>query len=460
MHLVSDLQIHSPYARAVSKFMLIPEMVKWAGWKGINLLGTGDCTHPEWLTHLKEHLEEDGTGLLQLKGDATSVRFMIQGEISLIYSQGGRGRRVHVLIFAPSFKAIEQYNEKIAKHGKLRSDGRPVLGLSAKQALQYLLNVNNELGLTDDIDSPDYVKRPGMFMIPAHVWTPWFGLFGSKSGFDSVEECFEELTPHIRAIETGLSSDLKMNWRLSANDSLALVSFSDAHSAPNMMREATVLEVKEPTYANVAQALQNPLLPSSFTPDRFAAAKPDRGSVRVGNDRSSTRSGRHLPAKDDSGRRNYIAHTLEFFPEEGKYHYDGIAAKNLSFPPAETKRLAITDPQLLRQVTVGVLHRVDDLADRPEGYQPTNRPNCRYVIPLQEIIADCLGVSKQSKKVQREYERLVMTHTEFDILLNLSQADLTNLTGPALAESIVKMRAGKVVIQPGYDGIFGTIKIA
>jgi uncharacterized protein (TIGR00375 family) len=406
--ILADLQIHSPYARAVSKFMLIPEMLKWANWKGINLLGTGDCTHPDWLKHLKEHLIEDNTGLLASKTQP-ETKFMIQGEVSLIYSQGGRGRRVHLLIFAPSFQAIEHLNKKLAKRGNLLADGRPIIGMSSKQLLELVLETNEELQL----------KENGLFLIPAHVWTPWFGLYGSKSGFDSLEECFEELTPHVRAIETGLSSDPLMNWRLSKNDDLAIVSFSDAHSAPNMMREATILSVESPTYANIAKALQNP---------------------------------RNTGA-------NHIHETLEFFPEEGKYHLDGIADQNLRLLPSETARLQKTNPALAKKVTVGVQSRVEDLADRPLTYRPTDRPTYRSLIPLQEIIADVLKVGKQSKKVQGAYLSYIEQASEYELLVEKSKAELTTLLGDAVAWAVMAVREGKVAISPGYDGLYGTIKI-
>lgn len=421
MQLICDLEIHSKYARAVSKNMAVPEMTKWAHWKGINILGTGDFTHPLWLEELKQDLEEDGTGLLRSAKTDDTLRFMLTGEVSSIYSQGGKGRRIHTIMIAPSFAVAEAINERLAKHGKLASDGRPVLGLSCKQLLAYILEVNESFGLTDDITAHDYAQRPGAFIIPAHVWTPWFGLYGSKSGFDSVEECFEELTPHVRAIETGLSSDLPMNWRLSANDRLALVSFSDAHSAPNLLREATVISVPEQNYASIVQALQNPV--------RQRAAEPA------------------------------IVKTIEFFSQEGKYHYDGIATQKLRLHPNETAELRQSNPELARKVTVGVLSRVATLADRPESYVAPNRPDSVSMIPLQEIIADTFGVGKQSKKVQRCYEELVEKCPEYTILVDAPTDALRQLAGDDVASAILAVRTGHVTVEPGYDGIYGTIKI-
>lgn len=446
MQLICDLEVHSKYARAVSRYMMVPEMAKWARWKGIDIIGTGDCTHPLWLAELKEALVEDGTGLLQLRsdvynakghsngsnGDRVNPRFILTGEVSLIYSQGGQGRRVHIIIVAPSLQAVEMLNQKLTKHGKLASDGRPVLGLSAKQLLTYVLAVNADLGLTDDPADPAYRKgKAGLYLIPAHVWTPWFGLYGSKSGFDSLEECFEELTPHIRAIETGLSSDLLMNWRLSANDTVSLVSFSDAHSAPNLMREATVIAVQERSYGAISQALQNPS--SDLDP--------------------------HTVDPEKNQNKNQIIKTLEFFPEEGKYHYDGIADQKLRLSPAETAKLRQKNPALARKVTVGVLSRVEELADRPADYRPSHRPPGQSVIPLQEIIAAVKKVGKQSKKVQAEYERLVEQVTEYCLLTEASESELRSLAGDELATAILLVRRGDVKIEPGYDGIYGTIEI-
>ncbi len=432
MHLLCDLEIHSKYARAVSKFMDVPEMARWAKWKGIDVLGTGDFTHPVWLKELKAALTEDGTGLLRLKDDPDSrLRFMLTGELSSIYSQGGKGRRIHTIVVAPSFAAVEALIERVGRHGSLKADGRPILGMSCKQLLAYVLEVNDQLGLIGDPNQPDYLKKPGAYIIPAHVWTPWFGLYGSKSGFDSIEECFEELAPQVRAIETGLSSDIPMNVRLSKNDRLALVSFSDAHSAPNLMREATLIQANQLSYGAISQALQNPRKVADIA-----------GGVLT-----------------SGASNNGIIETLEFFPEEGKYHFDGIASEKLRLHPQETIRLRQTDPLLAKKVTVGVLSRVEALADRPEGYIDPNRPSYRSIIPLQEIIADVRGVSKQSKKVKTEYEQLVAQASEYEILVKMNEAELSEYVSQPLIEAILAVRSGEVEIQPGYDGIFGTISI-
>lgn len=427
--LVCDLEVHSKYARAVSSKMDVLEMARWAVLKGVDVIGTGDMTHPLWLENLRNYLEEDGSGLLKLKKEykinerpparRAFGRFMLTGEVATIFSQGGRARRVHVIVVAPGFTFVQKLNQRLSVYGRLASDGRPMLGLSCQQLLEYVLEVNQELGLTDDCTSSSYKNNPGGFIIPAHVWTPWFGLYGSKSGFNSLAECFGSLSSHVRAIETGLSSDIPMNWRLSAHDRLALVSFSDAHSAPNLMREATVVYVPERSYAALAQALQNPYVTGD----------------------------------------NIIAKTLEFFPQEGKYHYDGIADKGLSLHPTQTKKLWQTDPALAKKVTVGVLSRVNELADRSAEYKPKNRPSFISVIPLQEILADLAGVRKQSKRVLRRYEELVAAAAEFQYLVSMSEEQLRSVVDESLANAIMAVRRGEVAVQPGYDGIYGTIKI-
>jgi DNA helicase-2/ATP-dependent DNA helicase PcrA len=402
MKLICDLEVHSKYAHAVSKFMDVPTIAKWAKWKGIDVVGTGDFTHPTWRAELKAALVEDGSGLLRVKSDTSDLRFLLTAEVSSIFSQGGRGRRIHTILVAPSFVAADQISEQLGRRANLLSDGRPIIGLSCKEVLSIVLEA-------------------GGFIIPAHVWTPWFGLFGSKSGFNSLAECYEDLTPHVKAIETGLSSDIPMNWRLSANDNLALVSFSDAHSAPNLSREATVIQVTSRTYKEIATALQNP--------------------------------------RQAKGIEPAIVETLEFFPEEGKYHYDGIASSQLSLHPNERRKLEQSNPNLARKVTVGVLSRIEELADRPEGYRANDRPGYRSVMPLQEIIASTLGVSKQSKKVQAEYERLVVQANELVILLDQSESELRQLMSPALVDAIVAVRRGDVAVTPGYDGIYGIVEI-
>lgn len=384
--------------------MDVQTIAQWAKHKGIDVVGTGDFTHPRWLDELKDGLVEDGSGLLRLKDDASSLRFVLTAEVSSIFRQQGRGRRVHTIIVAPSFQAAEAINEKLGRHANLASDGRPIIGLSCKEVLSHVLEVGE-----------------GAFVIPAHVWTPWFGLFGSKSGFDSLAQCYEDLTPYVRALETGLSSDIPMNWRLSANDEVALVSFSDAHSAPNLAREATVVQLTSRTFTNLAAALQNP---------RRALAD-----------------------------NNAIIETLEFFPQEGKYHYDGIADLKLSLHPSERRKLALTDPALAKKVTIGVLSRVEELADRPEGYTANDRPGYRSLVPLQEVIASVLGTRKQAKRVQAEYMRLIELNSELNILLDLTPTALSRLVSAELAAAILAVRRGDVKVTPGYDGVYGIVDI-
>src|SRR3989344_4849765 len=318
MRAVFDLELHSKYARAVSKDMVPENMAEWAVKKGIDVLGTGDFTHPAWFKELKEKLEPAEPGLFKLKrlpqtefgARAKDARFLLQGEISCIYSKKGRVRRVHQLVYAPSFEVVEKINNKLNWIGNLKADGRPMLGLDSKKLLEIMLEAS-----------------PEAYLIPAHAWTPWFGIFGSKSGFDSLEECFDELTPRVFAIETGLSSDPPMNWRVPFLYERAIVSGSDAHSLTRLGREATILKA-ELSYAGIFDALR---------------------------------------ARDER-----LAGTIEFFPEEGKYHYDGHRLCQVSFGPEETKQRRGLCSACGKPVTIGVMSRVARLAapDRPIGWKP------------------------------------------------------------------------------------------
>lgn len=406
MRLIADLEIHSKYSRAVSKDATVENNALWTQYKGIDVVGTGDFTHPEWRKTLKEKLLDDGSGLLTLKPSvgvkqlrSQLPKFLLSGEVSCIYSKHGKTRRVHLLIYAPSFEAADGIAQDLSnKKGKLASDGRPILGMDAKDVLQIVLDHKGS-------------------MIPAHVWTPWFGLFGSKSGFDSLEECFEELTPFIYAVETGLSSDPQMNWRMEFLDDKQIVSFSDAHSSPNIGREATVFEVERPTYQHVLRALQTP------------------------------------------GRQNHIKRTIEFFPEEGMYHYDGHRACDFSCQPEESKRLKNLCPKCRRELTIGVLNRVDSLAKRKGNFTDPERPPYTKIVPLPELIAWVRDVGKHSKTVMNEYFDLVGKLSEFEILLETSPEDLKSFADENVIRAILAMREGHIDIKPGYDGVYGTISI-
>ncbi|MCH7493061.1 DNA helicase UvrD [Patescibacteria group bacterium] len=399
---VTDLHLHSKYSRAVSKNMDLITMARGAHTKGIEVIATSDFTHPVWFAELENNLDLQSNGLYLLKGDKQKTHFIPSTELSCIYSQGGQVRRIHLLVILPTLIDVAKFNALLTSEGgKLKSDGRPILGMSAEHIVELAKQISRE-----------------SMIIPAHVWTPWFALFGSQSGFDSIQECFGKQTRHIHAIETGLSSDPAMNWRLSQLDNLQIVSFSDAHSARKMAREATVLELQELSYTNIRTAIESP------TQD------------------------------------NKISYTIEFYPEEGKYHYDGHRDCGVRLTPAETKRANKLCPKCKKPLTVGVMHRVDDLADRHEEYQPTDRPPFKKIVPLQEIIADAFGMGVTSKRVQSEFDRIVeAVAPEFEVLLHTAAKDIAKVAEPMVVEGIMRIRDGQVHILPGYDGEFGTVQI-
>ena len=361
MKIAADFHVHSKYSRATSPLMDLENMDKWARIKGIKILGTGDFTHPAWSGQIKEKLEPAEAGLFQLKNIGSPTRFILTSEISCIYSKGGKVRKVHIVIFAPSVKSIEKINFELDKIGNINSDGRPILGLDAKELAKIVLDIDKDC-----------------LVVPAHIFTPWFSVFGSKSGFDSLEECFEDYTKYIYAVETGLSSDPAMNWRLSQLDRVALISNSDSHSAPKIGREANVFDT-DLNYQSVMDAVK------SKDPKKFL-------------------------------------YTIEFFPEEGKYHYDGHRLCDLSLSPQESKKYNNICPRCAKPLVIGVLNRVEELADRPEGFVPKNAIPFKNLIPLQEIIADSIRTSVASKEVLRLYNNLIVNlGTEFDILLEKEQ---------------------------------------
>jgi DNA helicase-2/ATP-dependent DNA helicase PcrA len=393
MQIYSDLHIHSHYSRATSGMMNIGELSKYAGIKGLNLLGTGDFTHPEWLRELKGKLSGSGDGIYR----HGSMNFMLSAEVSLIYTQDGRGRRVHHVLLAPGFEVVEQVNEWLGKRGRLDYDGRPIFGFDSVEL------VENLMGISRDIE-----------IIPAHAWTPWFSIFGSKSGFDSVEECFGDQAGHIHALETGLSSDPAMNWRLSGLDRYRLVSFSDSHSPwPwRLGREATVFDLKEMSYRNVIKA------------------------IRTGEG---------------------LTETLEVNPSYGKYHLDGHRACGVCMEPGEAIRAGNACPVCRRPLTIGVLHRVEELADRESGFRPEGARPFRSLIPLSEIIASVLGTGLvSSKRVWENYNRLIEAFgTEYRVLLEAGQGEMAGVVDPRIAEAVLRVREGRVSIKPGYDGVYG-----
>jgi len=399
MKIIADFHIHSKYSRATSPRMVLEELDRWAKIKGIKVLGTGDFTHPEWFKNLKEKLEPAERSLYKLKSGDSKTRFILTGEISCIYSKKGRVRKIHILIFAPNFEIVEKINTHLGWIGNLKADGRPILGLDAKELAKIVLNISQDC-----------------LIVPAHIWTPWFSLFGSRSGFDSIEECFEDYSKYIYAGETGLSSDPAMNWRLSALDKITLISNSDAHSPEKIGREVNVFDT-ELSYSGIIEAIK------SKDPQKFL-------------------------------------YTIEFFPQEGKYHYDGHRNCNISLSPQESKKYNNICPRCGRPLTIGVLNRVDGLADRPEGFKPEKTIPFKSLIPLVEIIADALGVLRGAKQVEKEYQNLIKKFdNEFRVLLDVTREELGVVTLSEIAEGIIRVREGKVFIEPGYDGVFGKIRI-
>jgi len=399
MIFAADFHIHSKYSRATSPLMNLENLDKWAKIKGIKVLGTGDFTHPDWFKNLKTKLEPAEAGLFKLKNSISPTRFILTSEISCIYSKNNKVRKIHIIIFADSLDAVDKINFQLAKIGNLKADGRPILGLDAKELAKIALNISEH-----------------SLVIPAHIWTPWFAIFGSKSGFDTIEECFEEYTKYIYAVETGLSSDPAMNWRLSQLDKVTLISNSDAHSLQKIGREANIFDT-EVNYQSIFDAI------------KFKNTKK-------------------------------FLYTIEFFPEEGKYHYDGHKTCDLCLSPQESKKYNNICPRCGKTLTIGVLNRVEKLADRPEGFKPKNIIPFKSLIPLQEIIAESVGKSVASKEVVKQYNNLtVKLGSEFKILLEASHEEIKKNSLPEIADGIIRVRKGKVFIEPGYDGVYGKIKI-
>ncbi|OGP72324.1 MAG: hypothetical protein A2Z73_02625 [Deltaproteobacteria bacterium RBG_13_60_28] len=411
MEVIADLHLHSRYSIATGKEADLEHLDLWGRYKGVQVVGTGDCTHPEWLKELAAKLEPAAPGVYELKSglalplnlqgphwdQVPPVRFLITGEVSTIYKKGGQVRKVHLLLLLPSLDAAQKFSARLGRLGNVTADGRPILGLEAKYVLEVALEID-----------------PASLVIPAHIWTPWFSVLGAKSGFDSLEECFEEHTVHIHALETGLSSDPAMNWRVSSLDRYTLVSNSDAHSPQKLAREANLFLVP-PTFPDLAQALR--------TQEGFAG-------------------------------------TLEFFPQEGKYHMDGHRACNLRATPAEAAAWGGECPQCHKPLTYGVMHRVLDLADRQPGAMPPGARPFESLIPLPELLGQVLEVNSSSKKVNRLYFRVLENlGPELEILRRVPLADLAREGGSLLAQGIDKMRRGRVHIAPGYDGVYGEIRL-
>ena len=402
MNFYTDLHIHSKYSRATSKNLTLEELAIWAKKKGLSLIGTGDFTHPAWFEEIKQKLIPSDDGTFRLKPEIekeinASVKFMLTVEISTIYKKWDKTRKVHHVVFVPNLKTAEIFRNKLDAIGNIKSDGRPILGLDSRNLLEIVLE-----------------SGENSYIIPAHIWTPWFSVLGSKSGFDSIEDCYGDLAEHIFALETGLSSDPEMNWRVSKLDKYRLVSNSDAHSASKLAREATVFNIA-PNYYSIMNALKT-------------------GEGYVG--------------------------TVEFFPEEGKYHEDGHRKCNICMSAEETKKHNGICPVCGKPMTIGVSYRVNELADKKDlNTLPKTAGKVYSLIPLQEIISEIMQVSTSSKSVCNEYEKLINKFgTELSILQDIPTDEISK-TSQILAEAITRLRKGQVIKQAGYDGEYGVIKL-
>jgi PHP family Zn ribbon phosphoesterase len=479
MYIITDLQLHSKFSRAVSKDMTIPGIYEWAKRKGIHLVATGDWTHPLWMKEIQENLEEMGTGLLRIKNqssvfgsqfsdtsssvvrvpvadklktdkqksenrqqktDNRDPLFLLATEVSCIYTQGGKGRRIHTLIWVPTIDSALKINKEMAKRGcNLMSDGRPIIGLTSIEVAELVFSIESKA-----------------LVIPAHAWTPWFGAYGSMSGFDSLAEEFGPYADRIYAVETGLSSNPSMNWQIKELDHRSIVSFSDAHSGPKLGREASVFSIPDGklSYQAVYEAITEP-----------------------------GRLGKLGGLGDVKNNNCRIAYTIEFYPEEGKYHYTGHRTCNIRWGPEETKEKGTTCPVCGKPLTQGVVQRVEELAGRTETelqlaskcqsvnasgvelnmmYSKAfpNRPPFVMLVPLQEIIAECIGSPVTSNKTQAIYMKLTdHFQGEFAVLLSATQDEIEKIAGERIAVGITKVRSGDIIIDPGYDGVFGVVKL-
>ena len=395
MKFIADFHIHSKYSRATSNQLDLDELSKWAKIKGVGLLGTGDFTHPLWFELLKTKLNPTPHGLFEYQ----DAHFILTTEVNTLFYRGGKAKNVHHLIFCPSLASVEKINQELSFFGDLASDGRPLLTMEAKQLVKIVVGV-----------------EPRAFIVPAHAWTPHFAIFGSQSGFDSVEECYEEEARNIFALETGLSSDPPMNWRLSRLDRYALISNSDCHSARRIAREANCFGC-DLDFDKIREAIR---------------------------------------AKDPK----QFLFTIEFFPEEGKYHFDGHRKCNVVWAPSETKAHKGRCSACGRPVTIGVLNRVDALADRPEGFKPPQVIPYRNMVPLDEIISEAIGVGVASQAVEKEYFRMIHElENELFVLFEATEEALRKHAATKVAEGILKVRSGKLKIHPGFDGEYGKVEI-
>ncbi len=427
MHYVTDLHLHSKYSRAVSQNMTFPVMAQYAKQKGIDILTASDWTHPLWFKEIQRNLAKAGDGIYALKSEVNLPKktlFLLSTEIATIYKQGEKLRRIHNLIFVPNIETAEKVNKELLRRGcNLSADGRPIIGMSSKNLLELILSVDDK-----------------SFLIPCHIWTPHFGIYGSASGFDSLEEAFGELAHYIYGIETGLSSDPDMNWQIAELENRSIISTSDAHSPAKMGREATVLEMQNASYENIRQAF-----------------------IRSGKDK-------------DIINTSKIAYTIEFYPEEGKYHFSGHRNCKTVFGPEEVEKMGNTCPVCKRRLTEGVLYRVQQLSEKNLLGRAEEKKNAQglkwytdkmhlqppYVklVPLLEIIAEANASTVASQKVQAAYVDIcTKLESEFHVLLHASHSDITKIAGEKVAKAIQKVREGDITINPGYDGEFGKVTI-
>jgi DNA helicase II / ATP-dependent DNA helicase PcrA len=402
MRVITDFHLHSKWSRACSKELTIRNIANRCERKGIQFIGTSDFTHPAWREEIGRELQEAGEGTYALKDGTSSVRFLLATEISSIYKRGGKVRRVHHLILMSSLEAADRFIQALeGRKANLKSDGRPIVGIDSEELLKMVLAAD-EKGL----------------LVPAHAWTPWFAIFGSQSGFDSLEECFGEMTKYVPAIETGLSSDPNMNARLRQLDHVFLVSNSDAHSLDKLGREANVFDMEKPSYDELHR-------------------------IFIEQDASK------------------FLETIEFFPEEGKYHADGHRLCKFWCLPKETKRLKGICPTCGKPLTIGVLNRIDHLADREEEEAAHVRSvPFRSIVPLDVLVGEVMEVGPSAKKVRQEMDRILAEgRTEFAVLLDISASELKRVASPEIVEAILRMRKGELFIRPGYDGEYGVISL-
>ncbi len=403
MKIFADLHLHSKYSRACSKNLDLENLSYYAKLKGLNLLITGDITHPLWFKEVSQKLEEVSDGIYKLKNSANEVYFLLGGEISSIFSRKGQVKRIHYLVILPRFDLVEKLNKKLALYANLASDGRPILGLDVIDFMKILFEI--------------YEKA---IFIPAHIWTPWFSLYGSMSGFDSIYEAFSDYIKYISAVETGLSSDPNMNWRIPELDKISIVSFSDAHSPqPHRLgREATLFELEKIAYQNLFKALKEP------------------------------------------DERNKILMTIEFFPEEGKYHYDGHRLCKIRFSPEESKKNNYLCPVCGKKVTIGVMSRVEFLAQRPADFNDPQRPPFKRTPPLTEILAQIYKTEPTSKKVSDLYLEIIKKFgKELEILTNSYNKEKMTELYPQLYQALEKINREEIILEPGYDGEYGKVII-